>query len=246
MKRALLILAALCGLIVVLVLLRRPAGLTPQIIRTPAQRDTEGPVATSAVVFVTTNKSVLPERHQPAYAEMEKFARAVAIYNFDPTVIASIDQVATHPRTKVSRVTGAVIDTRTHIASVTGGHLDKFISTRESSNPPDPEARRAPDKGWHLCTGKMSEPEAVAETLAILRRLGATATLAQIENGRKEYEAVPMTVPTPDGGKVTVTPFVSVRLYNTNDRLIVSAEYRMGATGSAGLTDWFHWPDRSP
>ena len=246
MKRSLLILTFLCGLIAGLVFLRKPANPPSQKVPRP-RRSAPGPDQPSnTVAMVSTNTYVLPEQHQPALAEIEKFVRAAAIYNFDPTVTGSIDQVATHPRTKVSRVTGAILDTRTHIASVTGGLLDKFISMRESSNPPDPAAQRASDKGWHLCTGKMSEQEAVAETLAILKRLGATATLAQIEGGRREYEAVKMTVSTPDGGKVTVTPFVSLRLYNTNENMVVSAEYRMGATGSAGLTDWFHWPARTP
>jgi hypothetical protein len=55
------------------------------------------------------------------------------------------------------------------------------------------------------------------------------------------YEATPLDMPAPDGQLAHVTPFITVKLKGEDDRLFVTAQYRMEASGPV-LTRWTYWP----
>jgi hypothetical protein len=92
---------------------------------------------------------------------------------------------------------------------------------------------------WHKLTGTWTEQEAIAETRAILQRLGAKGTLASATVAT--YEAPALPVAGPDGKPVERTPFAHVYLHNTNGNMLVQAQYRLEASGP-GLVRWWHWP----
>lgn len=203
-----------------------PTSLTAaQDASNPAIRTTGNLSAASQQAGGSGTNSVLDESISKAAA----LSRAAKLFNFDPSV--------TGFRAETNRAGWHVVyNTPTHVVDVMRGRLNKLMALSDNSSPREREAI----KRWHECTARWSEADAVQETKAILTRLGETGTLKDIASGRHEYQAVEITVSTPDGQKIKVAPFPTVRLYDANDVLRVKAEFRMGSNGVAGLTDWFH------
>lgn len=203
-----------------------PTGQTAhQDASNPATRLAANLVAQSGQARLNVTNSVLDE----SISKSAALARAAKLFNFDSSV--------TGFRVETNRAGWHVVyNTPTHVVDVMRGRLNKLMALNDNSSPRD----RAAVKRWHECTARWSEADAVQETKAILTRLGETETLKDIATGRHEYQAVEITVGTPDGQKIKVAPFPTVRLYDANDVLRVKAEFRMGSNGMAGLTDWFH------
>ena len=161
---------------------------------------------------------------------MYQLARIAAFYNFEPQVTGYED------RTNGS-LRSILFETRSHIVEVFNGKVMLAVSAMDGANPPH-DPGRGGTKDWHQCTGQWSEDEIVNDTLRILRESNDTNVLNAISSGKRQVQAVPITVKDPAGRDVRVTPFPTVRLYDTNLTLRVIAEYRLGPTGIAGLTAW--------
>ncbi len=174
---------------------------------------------------------VLTLAAQQASEKVLELTRAAKFYKYDPTILAYQEQTNRNGHY-------VVFSTPSHAAQVLNGKVLKMMSFHDNSNADarDPDAA----KSWYQCTGTWSEEEAVNETLELLKRLQDTNTLNAVAAGRREFKAVPISVTTPGGEKVRVSPFPTVRLYDADNILRVKAEYRAGATGVVGLTDWFN------
>lgn len=68
-----------------------------------------------------------------------------------------------------------------------------------------------------------SEAQALAKTRSLLEGLGQPPVVA-----RTEYEAEPWHVRNKEGKPATTVPFHTVRFYDTNDILLIQAEYQAG------------------
>lgn len=168
---------------------------------------------------------------QKALDKVLELTRTARFYKFQPQVVSYREETNRNGHY-------VVLTTPSHAAEVLDGRVLKMMSLHDNSNA-DARDLEAP-KSWYECTGTFTEEELVKEALDTLERSGDTNTLNAVSSGRREFQAVPLTVPAPDGNKVKVTPFPTVRLYDSTGVLRVKAEYRVGATGVVGLTDWFN------
>lgn len=154
---------------------------------------------------------------------------AAKFYNFNPRIQAyreESNRFGAH----------AVFSTPTHVAEVLNGRVMKLMSIIDSSSAREPDAM----KSWYQCAGELAEDEATREVQAILGRIGDTNTVNAVMSGHHEFQAISVNAATPDGQRVRVAPFPTVRLFDSNNVLRVRAEFRTGPTGIVGLTDWFN------
>lgn len=205
----------------------RPAELTAQkSVTTPASL----PAMHRAAPLAT---STLDETKARAAALMLQWAQAARPHNFDPVIKGY--QVHTNREGEV-KLLG--ISTRTHFLTMARRSDGEMIQSATASF----DSERTPPEyktNWHKLTGKWTEQEAIAETRAILQRLGAKGTLASATVAT--YEAPALPVAGPDGKPVERTPFAHVTLHSTNGNRLVQAQYRLEANGP-GLVRWWHWP----
>lgn len=127
---------------------------------------------------------------------------------------------------------GYLLGTETHFAEIDKrGALRFFMSNEHSSY-----SRKNPDerKNWYRATAKWTKKEALAETYRILERLGIHLAVS-----KEEAEPFEIAVKNPDSERVNVTPFYTVKLYNTNNSMVIEAEFRLGESGPGRLTRWF-------
>jgi hypothetical protein len=237
-KKLYFFLAALLVSVAVLLVLKQRGhnSTTPAVLETTPVRtlkDTRPAWPASGGLPPSTNASV-QEIHTRAIERMQQWAAAAKLPTFDPTVIRYQD----HSNRLDGRIVSVQISTPTHdvsfspradgeIIQAANSHYNAFRTT------PEHEAK------WYQATGTWTEKEAIAETRAILERLGASQTLTKIV--RVVYEQPTLPVKAPDGQIVRLTPFANVQFYGAEDRLLVEAEYRMNASGPA-LVRWWHWP----
>ena len=172
--------------------------------------------------------------HAKAETLMRQWVAAAKPFNYDPVITGFYDRT-----NKDGRITIVGITTKTHFIEIMRRSDGDMVASANSSYDSD---RTTPENeaNWYQCTGKWTEKEAIAETRAILERMGATQTLVQIT--RHTYEATPLQLPAPEGKTVTVTPFVVVEFYAADGKRLLEAQYRMAATGPSGLVRWWHWP----
>ena len=144
-----------------------------------------------------------------------------------PVRAAEITYVRTNGHGK-----SVMVETAGHMYEFQGTTPRFFMSKHDCLNAvrDDPAARSR----WHQARASWTKEEALAETYAIMARLGIKATV-----GRVEYEAVPMPVKTPAGERVEVTPFHTIWLHMTNDVGALQAQFRMGTSGPGRLVTFF-------
>ncbi|MBI5385809.1 MAG: hypothetical protein HZA90_14120 [Verrucomicrobia bacterium] len=196
-------------------------------------------VARSPTPVSLTNESEPPEvvltfpaDPRPAVQKFYEFARAANLYRFDPRVIHYFEETNRFG-------TDISFQTPTHGVQVLNGKVLHVISNMDSANAPhDREGKGI--AAWHSCTGTMTEEEALAATMAILQAINDTRTMEAVQKGKRTFEAIPIHVKDPNGNRVRVIPFRTIRLYDERRVLCVRAQFRMGETGSAGLVDWFN------
>ena len=199
---------------------------------------------TVPALALTTNQTINPFAHsapvvqaapQPEIELAQQWMSAARPLRCDPTVT----NVVARTNRRTGHVTGFHIATPTHfivVANRTDGPIVEVGMSHFDSDNTLPEHQAK----WYECTAPTwTEQKATAETWAILERMGATDTFAQIAS--TNYEAIPLPLRTPSGGMVTNTPFVIVTFLNATGNHIVTAEYRMDPSGP-GLVHWRHWP----
>lgn len=119
-----------------------------------------------------------------------------------------------------------------------GALLRSFYSLHDSS-----DTRRNPEamSSWYKSTGTWSEVEAVSETFRLMQRLGIPTNQVV----RYRYEPSTLTVQTPDGSKVRVTPFHTVAMCKSSDddySSFLELEYRIDEKPPGRVTRWHSWP----
>jgi hypothetical protein len=163
---------------------------------------------------------------------MQQFARVARLYQFDP-VVTNYSRETRGPR----RVEIVAASTATHVAQIRNGRLFKIQAMGEGS---DTRWKPSATKEWYAGPRNWSDKEAIAETMRILQAVSITGeTLAAVREGKPEVTPIETPIRHPDGTETITTPFVSVALKNKKGDVLVRAEHRLSAEGSAGVTVWF-------
>jgi len=209
-------------------LLRSPKRCAERdaVTRPTASTPTQQVTAASAPADVGTD-----DARQVFAQRINTFVAAVKPFGIDePIAPESILAMRTNTRPH-----SVVVKTSKHLVDFQGNKLVLFAATVDGT-----DTRRDPSAAntWYQATAPWTKEQAIAETQRLMQALGISFPVDKIE-----YEAVLMTVKTPSGERVKVTPFHDVSVYRTNGSLGVKAEFRMGDSGPGRLTRWF---DNSP
>jgi len=172
------------------------------------------------------------EQSRAAVEALYQFASIAPLYNFDSATYGIIGQTSRYRRDWTSMM----VQTRSHVATVVNGHLISVQSLYDGS-----DTRRRPEamNEWYKATGTLSKEEAVQLTYGLLTKLHGASVLEELKWGEAEFRAESVTISAPDGQRVRVTPFRALRLTDTTGVGRVTVEFRMGPTGSVGITKWF-------
>lgn len=238
MKRLGIILGLGLLVTVLLIMGRRHPQTTPEETERPDQTTnfpaaitgSETPVASGSNSIAT---GIVVHTSQEAVAQLlSDFAAVAKLYDFNPTVTNYSRRLPGRGKTEV-----IIANTPTHIAQIYNGRLSKIQSQIGGS-----DTRRDPsaEANWYSGPVVWSDQDAIAETMRILQAIGATQTFSAVRDGKKEVMADETRIRQADGSVTRAVPFKTVRLHNQDGVMLVEAEYRMGPTGSAGLSMWFH------
>jgi hypothetical protein len=228
-----LLLLGLAALAVLLAILVQQTRVKPtRVVNTHRSlATTEAAPHEAPVPALETNRAEVPTA---LLNEFNRFVGLVKPYGLDEPIKPEdiLHVVPDRPGPK-ARITLA---TKTHLAEIDRhNNLRFFYATYDRSNPVAlPEAKREAMKNWYQATGKWSPEEALAETYRIMERLGI-----RIKVGRYEVDAPRWKAKNPQGDTVEVTPFYMVKLYSTNDSMIIDAEFRVTESGPGRLTMWW-------
>ncbi|MCI0744404.1 MAG: hypothetical protein L0Y58_03260 [Verrucomicrobia subdivision 3 bacterium] len=166
--------------------------------------------------------------------ELNRFVTLVRPYGLDepikPEDILHVEPDRVGPKARM------VLATKTHLAEIDRHNLLRFFyATYDRSNPvAEPEAKQEAMRKWSQATGKWSPEEALAETYRIMERLGI-----RFKVSRYDVDAPKLRMKNPQGDTVEVTPFYMIKLYDTNDSMVIDAEFRIGELGPGRLTMWW-------
>jgi hypothetical protein len=183
--------------------------------------------------LVTNSSLITTPLSRRACEEWNRFARLVQPFGMDRVE----EEEVTYVNMDRDRL---LLETKTHLAEFftrnrSAPKLRHFIASQDTSNPVTrPEGKEEARSTWYKATAKWTEQEALAETQRIMEKLGI-----RFEVGSSRVTPLTIEVPTPTGGRVTVTPFWTVDLMDTAGSLRIIAEFRMGESGPGRLTEWF-------
>lgn len=211
------------------------AAILLLFLRNSPQRESQNDSKKTAKKILTApihNTAKFPPDNRSEVQTLYQFAKVANLYNFDPKIIAFL-----------TNDNPSLIDigTPTHGVSFFGRGKIRGKLHLVASNYDGSDDRAKPDvaKQWYQCTGTWTEVEAVAATYEILLKMGETNLVNELKGfNEHEFENYEYNVETPDGRKITVTPFPRVTLYKGGN-VSVRAEFRMGTNGPVGLTRWF-------
>lgn len=174
----------------------------------------------------------VPDNCRSAVQSLYRFAAMAPLYKFDPQLSGARAETSRHRSDWVS----VVVQTRSHVAQIING---KIISLNSLYNGSDTRRRPEAVDDWHKATGTMSEAEAITQTVGLLEKLGENKTLEELKGGTNEFRAESVSVKDANGERVRVVPFRTLWLYDRAGSGRVETEFRMGPTGSLGITKWF-------
>jgi hypothetical protein len=223
--------------VLVAIMAKRRSRTLPEkteILAAPASAAASATSTDVAPLTVNTTKTngVSYTSEEAVAAMLKKFGAVASLYDFNP-------EVTNYSRRVVgpAKLEAVIAMTPTHIAQINNGRLTKIQSQIGGS-----DERRDPSvmKSWYAGPVVWSDQDAIAETMRILRAIGATETLTMIQGGKQEVIPLERLIPNEDGTRTTTTPFKLVKLSSKEGYGLVNAEYRMSAKGSDGLTVWFH------
>lgn len=183
--------------------------------RRPSSRDVKSPVVPLASPITVTSHPVIPD-------ELANFSRLAEVN------LGELQPPRTNDRGHVFMRSA---DGRWQTILDRQGRLLK-VRHVTGENPQDEMSwkhKAAPEASlpW-------SEAQALAKTRSLLEGLGQRPVVA-----RTEYEAEPWHVRNREGKPATTVPFHTVRFYDTNDILLIQAEYQAGPE-KIKLIGWFN------